>query len=495
MSALSYLLAVSFALQQPQPAALSNADRATEGLDRQLQTVEATLHAAVLRSPVLYDQDPGDSLYRAGRQLLTGGRYAEAADVFTKLTRRYPRSAYTADAYYWAAFAQYRTGNEDSYKQALANLEIQRRRYPRATTLADGQALEARIQGELARQGDPQAAEWVRRHAESAAVPPVPPAAPAPPTPAVPPRAPTPPRAGSATQAGCPTDNDDDPRMVALNALLQMDADAAVPILKKVLARRDPCSGPLRRKAMFIVSQKRTAGTEDILLNAARTDPDPEVREQAVFWLSQVGTERAIGALDSILQSSQDVEIQKKALFALSQIRGARGSQILRQYAQRSDAPVEARAQAIFWLGQQRSPDNAAFLRDLYGKLTDQDLKERVIFSLSQMHTQENGRWLMDLAMNEHEPMEMRKKALFWAGQMGAPMADLVALYDRTTNVEMKEQLIFAYSQRHDSAAIDKLIDIAKRETNPDLRKKAIFWLGQSHDPRARQVLIDIINQ
>ena len=118
-----------------------------------------------------------------------------------------------------------------------------------------------------------------------------------------------------------------------------------------------------------------------------------------------------------------------------------------------------------------------------------------MIFSLSQMHTEENGRWLMDLAMNEHEPMEMRKKALFWAGQMGAPMADLVALYDRTRNVEMKEQLIFAYSQRHDSAAIDKLIDIAKRETNPDLRKKAIFWLGQSRDPRARQVLIDIINQ
>jgi HEAT repeat protein len=497
MSALSYLLAVSFTLQQPQPAALANADRALEGLDRQLQAVEASLDAVSLPSPIWYDQDPGDSLYRAGQQLLNSGRYAEAADVFTKLTQRYPRSAYTADAYYWAAFAQYRSGDEDNYKQALANLETQRRRYPRANTLADGQALEARIQGELARQGDPQAAEWVRRHAESAAVPPtppVPPTAAVPPSAALPPTAPAPPRAGAA-QAGCPSDNDDDPRMVALNALLQMDAEAAVPILKKVLARRDPCSGPLRRKAMFIVSQKRTAETEDILLNAARTDPDPEVREQAVFWLSQVGTERAVGALDSILQSSQDVEIQKKALFALSQIRGERGSQILRQYALRSDAPAEAREQAIFWLGQQRSTDNAAFLRDLYGKLTDQDLKERVIFSLSQMHTAENGRWLMDLAQNEREPMEMRKKALFWAGQMGAPLSDLVALYDRTTNMEMKEQLIFVYSQRHDPAAIDKLIDIAKRETNPDLRKKAIFWLGQSNDPRARQVLIDIINQ
>jgi HEAT repeat protein/TolA-binding protein len=440
---------------------------------------------------VAWEQDPADSLYRAARELLNNGRNADAAEAFLRLTRRYPRSDYAPDAYYWAAFALYRTGNADNYKQALSNLDLQRRRYPSANTLADARALEARIQGELARQGDPAAAEWVRTHAEAVAGPPG-----APPSlPANVAATPPPPSAPGAAQAGCSTENDDDPRMVALNALLQMDADAAVPILKKVLARRDPCSVPLRRKAMFIVSQKRTEGTEDILLDAARTDPDPEVRGQAVFWLSQVGTERAIGALDSILQSAQDVEVQKKALFALSQIRGARAGQILRQYALRADAPAEAREQAIFWLGQQRSDENAAFLRDLYAKLSDQDLKERVIFSLSQMRTAENGRWLMDLARNEREPMEMRKKALFWAGQMGAPLADLVALYDRTTNVEMKEQLIFVYSQRHEPGAIDKLIDIAKRETDPDLRKKAIFWLGQSHDPRARQVLIDIINQ
>ena len=32
-----------------------------------------------------------------------------------------------------------------------------------------------------------------------------------------------------------------------------MDADDAIPILKKVLARRDPCSVVLRRKTAFIV--------------------------------------------------------------------------------------------------------------------------------------------------------------------------------------------------------------------------------------------------
>jgi len=117
-----------------------------------------------------------------------------------------------------------------------------------------------------------------------------------------------------------------------------------------------------------------------------------------------------------------------------------------------------------------------------------------VIFSLSQMGGADNGRWLMDIALNEREPVEMRKKALFWAGQTGGNLEQLVGLYERMQNREMKEQLIFVYSQRHEAAALDQLIRIAKTEQDKELRKKAIFWLGQSHDPRAAQVLLEIIN-
>jgi HEAT repeat protein len=274
-----------------------------------------------------------------------------------------------------------------------------------------------------------------------------------------------------------------------------MDADAAVPILKRVLTRRDACSVTLRRKAVFIISQKRTEDTEDVLLATARTDPDAEVRQQAVFWLSQVGSERAVSALDSILHKTTDPELQEKAIFALSQIRGTRAGQILRDFAERSDGSADARQQAIFWLGQQHSAENAAFLRGLYTRLSDDDLKEKVIFSLSQMGSAENARWLLDLAQNEREPVEMRKKALFWAGQTGAALADLTALYNRTSNDEIKEQLIFVYSQRREGEAVEKLIDIAQHDPNRELRKKAVFWLGQSRDPRARQALLDIINQ
>ncbi|HKW42473.1 MAG TPA: HEAT repeat domain-containing protein [Gemmatimonadales bacterium] len=419
-----------------------------------------------LGMPALQDvQDPTDSLWRAARRAFNRGDYTAAANLYGDFVRRYPNASRAGDALYWGAFALYKN---DNLERARSLIVTQGQQYPKAATVRDAATLLARIQTALAQQGDEDARRWLNQHA-----------------------LPDTTRSGS-----CPSEDDeDDMRVAALNGLLQMDAANAVPILKKVLARRDACSTALRRKAVFILSQKRGAETEDMLLDVARNDPDPEVRQQAVFWLSQVGSERAVSALDSILRTTGDAELREKALFSLSQIHNTRASQILRDYAGNERAPEDAREKAIFWLGQQRSPENAAFLRALYAKLTAEDLKEKVIFSLSQMGGTDNGRWLMDIALNEREPIEMRKKALFWAGQSGGDLSQLVELYGRMQNQEMKEQLIFVYSQRHEAAALDALIKIAKTEPDRELRKKAIFWLGQSHDPRAAQVLLEIINQ
>jgi HEAT repeat protein len=284
-------------------------------------------------------------------------------------------------------------------------------------------------------------------------------------------------------------------KVAALNALQQMDETRARPILRRVLARRDAASACLRRKAVFLVAQQDEAGTEDILLESVRNDPDAEVRRQAVFWLSQVGTDRAVGALDSILRFSKDTEIQDRAVFALSQHDSPRAQQALRTYAERGEVPEAIREKAIFWLGQHETPENAAFLRSLYSRLTNAELKRKVLFSLSQMGGAENGRWLLRVAGDTTQAIEMRKQALFWAGQAGVSIAELTRIYDNVTDREMREQLIFVYSQRDEPAALDKLIEIAKRDPSPELRKRALFWLGQSDETRAVQAIQDIIDQ
>ncbi|MEO5588385.1 MAG: HEAT repeat domain-containing protein, partial [Gemmatimonadaceae bacterium] len=103
--------------------------------------------------------------------------------------------------------------------------------------------------------------------------------------------------------------------------------------------------------------------------------------------------------------------------------------------------------------------------------------------------------WLLNLVTNSRESISIRKKALFWAGQIKTPFRTLAALYDQMPESEMREQMIFVFSQRKESAAIDKLIGIAKNDPDREMRKKALFWLGQSKDERVTAFLTDIINR
>jgi HEAT repeat protein len=445
------------------------------------KALRATAFARGAEAPDPWAQeDPADSLYKLARAALSRGDNSRAAELFHRIVERYPDSDVAGESLYYFAFATYRVGGTARLRSSIEALDQLAEDYPDIARRGDAKELQTRVCGELAKRGDERCARTVAELAN--------------PKPNPNPRAnPNPnPRPGR----DCPSaDDDDDERIAALNALLQMDADRAMPILKQVIARRDPCSRALRVKAMFLVSQKRTSETADILLNSARNDPDKEVREQAVFWLSQVPDERAVDMLQDILRNSRDEDLQNKALFALSQHRSGRGQAILRDFARREDVSDELRGQAIFWLGQRATQETRDFLKTLFAQTKNEEMKDKILFSLSQQRGVGNDRFLLDVASNTRETVEVRKKALFWAGQGGVSGSELISLYSRMPESEMREQLIFVYSQRHDPAFIDKLFDIAKNDRDPELRKKAIFWLGQSRDERVQKFLLDLINK
>lgn len=415
------------------------------------------------------EDDPADSLYRAGREAINREDFRRAAALFAEISRRYPRSEYAEDASYWRAFALYRIGREDDLREALRALKSQKDKFPKAKTTGDANTLAVRIRGALARQGDASAAEAV---------------------------------SSAASESGdCPSGSENDIRTEALNALLQMDAEGALPILKQVLQKRDACSAPLRKKAVFLLSQKRTSETEALLIDAIRNDPSRAVREDAVFWMGQIRTERALSALEDIASSSTDARLREKAVFALGQQGLARGVAVVRRLAEDGGAPGSVREQAIFQLGQRRSQENADFLRALFGRLGaggvsgGDALRKKVLFSLSQMSGVGNDRWLLSVALDDAHSEDVRKHALWTAGQAGIPSSELITMYDQITSRPLKEQLIWVLSDSRDRAASDKLVEIAQKDRDPEMRKKAIFWLGQKNDPRIRQILIDIIRQ
>ncbi len=419
--------------------------------------------------------DPADSLYRSAREALSRGDYDRAAALFHDIGTRYPKSSLVPDAMYYEAFAKYRAGGNASMRSALDILASLQSRFTDSGRRSDAATLSTRICGELARQGDASCAAMIARQAS---------------------------RVGTASSAlsgknsaQCVGD-DDDERIAALNALLQMDAERAEPILDKVLARRDECSASLRRKAVFLVAQKQSPQAADVLLHVAETDPDPGVRGQAVFWISQVPGDKAVTVLSNVLRHSSDEELRKKALFALGQTRGGQGNAILREYASDGSQPTSLRETAVFWLGQANGgSQNAQFLRELYGKATDEALRENVMRSIFESSAPDRGAWLLQIAQRSSENMETRKRALFFASQAGVPASELSKLYDTFPAGPMREQMIFTLAQSRDAAALDKLISIARTDKDVAARQKAVFWLGQSRDPRAMKALTEIINK
>ena len=264
-------------------------------------------------------EDPGARTYQRARESLNRRRYTEAAALFEALRDEHPRSAYVAESFYWEAFSRSREGGAAQLRTALELLAIQRTEYAEARTRRDADALRVRIEAQLARRGDADAAAVI------------------------------------AEAAAGPCDEDQEVRLAALSALMNMNAEQAVPILQEVLQSRDDCSVELRRRAVFLISQKMTDESVDILLDLAHRNPDPdqEVREQAVFWLHQVDSPEALDALASILMDSDDSEIQERAIFAISQRSGdERAIRILKDYAERDGIDTELRANAIFWSSQ-----------------------------------------------------------------------------------------------------------------------------------------------
>jgi hypothetical protein len=105
---------------------------------------------------------------------------------------------------------------------------------------------------------------------------------------------------------------------------------------------------------------------------------------------------------------------------------------------------------------------------------------------------------LLRLARNTQLSRKVRRGAVFWVGQAAGAAAtrgltDLVD--DGDADHEVREQAVFALSQRPHDEGVPALIRIARENRDPDLRRKAIFWLGQTDDPRALSLFEELLTR
>jgi HEAT repeat protein len=168
-------------------------------------------------------------------------------------------------------------------------------------------------------------------------------------------------------------------------------AVSAREVVDYLFALAESGNGRGARKAVFPATLADSVNVTQRLYDLARNDSrDREARDQAVFWLGQQEDDRAVDLLENILKSSRNNDIRDKAIFALSQHRSGRGFGILRSFAEDNNAPEDLRGKAIFWLGQRKGTERFNYLRGLYARLESQDLKDKVIFAMSQQKDEQS---------------------------------------------------------------------------------------------------------
>jgi HEAT repeat protein/TolA-binding protein len=425
------------------------------------------------RPPAAWDhRDPADSLYRAAREALNRGDYRRAAQLFNDLTQRFPSSSYAYLSAYWEAFSRYRIGTIEELKAAERAL----RGLPNRSSSSNGwrgddtdvNGLRTRIRGALAKLGDSDAADLVEQ---------------------------------TARQAGSSCDQEDlMVRVEALNALSQMDAAAALPILRRVLERKDDCLVELRRRAVFMLARRGDSEGTSILISTAKNDPNPQVRTEAISYLPRMPGDAGLAALEDILRTADDERVQRTAVRALMASDNPRARTSLRGLLERRDASETLRLQVLEAYSRDRNgnsngSEDGSYLRSLYNRTDSERMKLAIIGALARIGGRDNQEWLAGLVRNTSESSQLRSAALQRLSRSDISISEIGRMYDAADSRSMREQLMAALGSRKEPEATDKLIDIARNSTDLDMRRMAINYLSRKNDPRATKLLMELIEK
>jgi len=402
---------------------------------------------------------PGDETYERAREALNAAQYEEAIKLYRDVYEREGASKLAADALYWRAFAHYKLREHGHLQEAAKLLVQQMDRFPESGIFPEAESLAARINGQLARRGNARAAQRIRE------------------------------------QAYGQDDQERETRLAALNALMMMDSDKALPILKKILAdgEKDP---ELRRHALMVLTQVDDDAAEEILLDVVANETDPEMVVQSLYWLSRIGSDAAFDAVVKAYRRTDDEEVKQAALMAIGESDDRRAVDLLLEIVADENAASETRTHALYALSRSDADNLADVFISLYEKSDDTEFKSMIMFSMSQLDETAPAEWFAQIITNPSESMEVRQHALHHASMMDLIDVDFLrSVYNADDDPEMRTQVCFALAQLDDPTAVDLAIDIVRNETDPDVRRNAVFWLGQFDDPKVVDFLIELIEE
>lgn len=146
-------------------------------------------------------------------------------------------------------------------------------------------------------------------------------------------------------------------------------------------------------------------------------------------------------------------------------------------------------------LGTVSAPEAARYLLSL-ARRSAGDAGGRAIFAATLADSSYVSSELLRIARDPDVATETRRQAVFWVSQAAevAATRGLDSLVDEDDiDRKVREQAVFALSQRPREEGVPALVRIARTHHDPMLRSRAIFWLGQSNDPRVLALFEELL--
>jgi HEAT repeat protein len=227
----------------------------------------------------------------------------------------------------------------------------------------------------------------------------------------------------------------------------------------------------------------------------AKNDASMELRAEAAGFLGSIGSDEALAALEDLMKSD-DERVQRAAVRALTMHPSPRARTAMRSLVENNSANEQLRMTAIDAYNSDRATlEDATWLRSIYPKVDNPRIKARIVSAVSRVGGEQNEQWLMSLAKNEDESIEVRTNALRYVAR-SADIGTLNKFYDGLSARPLREEVINALGNRKEPEATDKLFEIARSGTDPQVRRSAINTLTRKSekDPRTSKLLLDILS-
>lgn len=378
-----------------------------------------------------------EQLYNDGTQAINESRWGDAQTAFDKVAQQHGRKADAA--LYWKAYSQNKGGQMAQASATCAELS---HKYPSSRWLNDCSALEIEIRSKTGQ--PPAVAESTGRSA---------------------------------------SEENDDLKLLALNALMQRDEARALPIIQQMLSSGQ--SEKVKERALFVLAQSQSKAAHDTLMQIAGSQNNPELQSKAIQMIAALQGRRSSDSLLQIYQHSSDPRV-KKAVLQAYVITG--DSSKLADAAEHESNPDLVRT-AIHSIG---ATGDVAQLTRLYQSRNDHQIRSEILDGL--IATGGRGVEALSAIAKSESDIELRRKAVRNLGIAGGSSAApaLVDIYQKAQEPEIKKAAVeglFISGDAHD------LVELAKIEKDPSLKKTLVERLSVMGNKEATAYMLELLNK